>query len=146
MPNPATLTAKQTRFISEYLVDGNGAGAAARAGYSPKTARAIATENLTKPAIQNALQARQAADATRLSIQREDVLAGLQEAVQQAREQHNPMGMIAGYRELAKMLGFYAPEVKHVELTAGQAAVKGNFAAMSDEQLLALIAQGAAAE
>jgi hypothetical protein len=56
------------------------------------------------------------------------------------------MGMIAGYRELAKMLGFYAPEVKHVELTAGQAAVKGNFAAMSDEQLLALIAQGAAAE
>ena len=79
----ATLTTKQTRFVSEYLVDGNGSAAAVRAGYSTKAVRAIATENLTKPAIQNALQARQSADATRVSIQRDDVLKGLQEAVNQ---------------------------------------------------------------
>ena len=65
--------------------------------------------------------------------------------MQQAREQRNPMGMIAGLRELAKMMGFYAAEVKHVELTTAQAAVEANFTAMSDDQLLALIAQGAAA-
>ena len=94
---PLTLTAKQTRFISEYLVDGNGSAAAVRAGYSQKTARAIATENLTKPAIQNALQARQSADATRLSIKLDDVLAGLQEAVQQAREQRSHMVLLLTY-------------------------------------------------
>jgi phage terminase small subunit len=33
MPSSAKLTAKQARFVAEYLVDGNGAGAAVRAGY-----------------------------------------------------------------------------------------------------------------
>ena len=45
------LTDKQRRFVEEYLVNSNGTRAAIRAGYSPKTARAIACENLTKPAI-----------------------------------------------------------------------------------------------
>lgn len=47
----AELTAKQRRFALEYLVDLNATQAAIRAGYSVKTARAIASENLTKPAI-----------------------------------------------------------------------------------------------
>ena len=45
------LTAKQQRFVEEYLVSLNGTRAAIRAGYSPKTARAIACENLNKPEI-----------------------------------------------------------------------------------------------
>lgn len=45
------MTARQKRFCDEYLVDMNGAQAAIRAGYSEKTARQIAQENLTKPYI-----------------------------------------------------------------------------------------------
>ena len=45
------LNTKQHRFVDEYLVDLNGTQAAIRAGYSPKTARAIASENLKKPVI-----------------------------------------------------------------------------------------------
>jgi phage terminase small subunit len=45
------LTRKQLKFIDEYLVDENGARAAIRAGYSRKTARSIASENLKKPKI-----------------------------------------------------------------------------------------------
>jgi phage terminase small subunit len=45
------LTAKQARFVDEYMVCLNGAEAARRAGYSKKTARAIASENLRKPEI-----------------------------------------------------------------------------------------------
>ncbi|MCF8168633.1 MAG: terminase small subunit [Rhodoferax sp.] len=45
------LTARQARFVDEFLIDGNGAAAAVRAGYSAKTARFIASENLTKPYI-----------------------------------------------------------------------------------------------
>ena len=46
------LTAKQDEFCRQYIVDLNGTQAAIRAGYSPKTARQIADENLSKPDIQ----------------------------------------------------------------------------------------------
>jgi phage terminase small subunit len=48
---PGELTPKQAAFVREYLIDRNGTQAAIRAGYSAKTAKVIATENLTKPAI-----------------------------------------------------------------------------------------------
>lgn len=51
------LTPKQQRFIQEYAVDLSGTQAAIRAGYSPKTARSIASETLQRPAIQKALRA-----------------------------------------------------------------------------------------
>ena len=47
----AGLTEKQRRFCDEYLIDLNATQAAIRAGYSPKTAAAIAAENLTKPKV-----------------------------------------------------------------------------------------------
>jgi phage terminase small subunit len=50
------LTPKQQRFIQEYTVDLNGTQAAIRAGYSPKTARSIASENLQRPAVKTAVQ------------------------------------------------------------------------------------------
>jgi phage terminase small subunit len=43
-----SLTAKQKRFVEEYLIDLNSAAAAIRAGYSAKSARQIGAENLTK--------------------------------------------------------------------------------------------------
>ena len=45
------LTAKQSRFCEEYLIDLNATQSAIRAGYSAKTAGAIGTENLQKPLI-----------------------------------------------------------------------------------------------
>lgn len=47
------LNEKQKMFCKEYVRDFNATQAAIRAGYSEKTARAIGTENLTKPDIQN---------------------------------------------------------------------------------------------
>jgi phage terminase small subunit len=143
---PANLTTKQAKWIEHYLSCGNASASAVKAGYSPNGASVAGARMLRNVSVQKALQARQAADATRLSIRREDVLAGLQEAIAQAREQQNPMAMIRGWAEVAKMLGLYAVETKRVELTTAQESVKGNYAAMSDEQLLTLIAQGAAAD
>ena len=40
-----TLTAKQERFVDEYLVDLNATQAAIRAGYSKNSARQIGDEN-----------------------------------------------------------------------------------------------------
>lgn len=50
------LTAKQARFVHEYLVDLNATQAAIRSGYKPKNAAQTGAENLRKPQIQAAIQ------------------------------------------------------------------------------------------
>ena len=141
----AISTAKQARFIEEYLVDANGAAAAVRAGYAPGSAKVAASRMLSKDnPVRRAIQARQDADSERLGVSRSQVLAGLQEAINQAREQANPMAMIRGWSEVAKMLGFYAPQTSSVEVSAaGQDKLK-KLNQMTDAELLALIAQGTA--
>lgn len=52
------LTPKQRRFVEEYCVDFNATQAAVRAGYSERTARAIGSENLAKPAIKAEIDAK----------------------------------------------------------------------------------------
>lgn len=52
------LTAKQRRFVQEYLIDLNATQAAIRAGYSKNSARQVGTENLSKPSIKQAIDER----------------------------------------------------------------------------------------
>lgn len=139
------MTQRQARFIEEFLVDANGTQAAIRAGTAPAGAHVWASRTLRDPKVAAELKRRQATVSARLSIERENVLKGLLEAVDMAREQQNPMGMIRGWAELARMLGLYQPEVRRVELGVGQQSTLQRMEAMSDQQLLTLIAQGAAA-
>ena len=53
------LTAKQIRFVDEYMVDFNATQAAIRAGYKAKTAHVIGAENLRKPKIAEEIARRQ---------------------------------------------------------------------------------------
>ena len=135
-----TLSAKQSRFVEEYLLDGNGAAAAVRAGYSAKSARAIASENLTKPDVLSALQARQGVLAKQLEMTRQGVVQSLLEAVQIAREDRNPMGMIAGYREIGRLLGFYTAHVKIDVNTTGDELAR--MERMTDAELEGIICGG----
>lgn len=52
------LTEKQRRFVDYYIETGNASEAARRAGYSEKTAGWIGQENLQKPTIKAAVDAR----------------------------------------------------------------------------------------
>jgi len=130
------LSAKEARFVAEYLVDGNGTRSAVAAGYGRAGARVAACRQLAKDNVQEALQARQRADATRLSTQREDVLHGLLEAVDKARARPDPAAMISGWRKIGRMLGFYTPEVKRVQVSADREADAElrRYEAMSDDQ------------
>lgn len=71
------LTAKQQRFVDEYLIDLNATQAAIRAGYSEKTARSISNENLTKPDIQAAIEKGMQARSGRVEITQDMVLREL---------------------------------------------------------------------
>ena len=68
------LTAKQQRFIEEYLVDLNATQAAIRAGYSEKTAGVIGCENLAKPNIAAAIADARQAQSKRTEITADRVL------------------------------------------------------------------------
>lgn len=59
------------------MVDLNATQAAIRAGYSAKTAKEMGAENLTKPLIQAAIQARQLALQVKVEVKQETVLREL---------------------------------------------------------------------
>jgi phage terminase small subunit len=52
------LTEKQKRFADYYIETGNATESAVKAGYSRKTAKEIASENLTKPNIKEYIDSR----------------------------------------------------------------------------------------
>ena len=136
--NVTSLTPRQEKFVEHYALCGNAAEAARLAGYSGRTARVIGPENLSKPAVKQALEARQAVFRAELAVTKEDVVNGLRSAIQMGREQQNPGVMIQGYVQLAKLLGFYEPEVVKVGVSGDMERLQAKFAAMSDEELLAL--------
>lgn len=72
-----TFTAKQARFVKEYISSLNGTQAAIAAGYSQRTARAIASENLGKPSIQAEIANQQRLRQTRLNAERDYVIQEL---------------------------------------------------------------------
>ena len=70
----AKMTAKQQRFCYEYLIDLNATQAAIRAGYSPKTAGVIGTENLKKTIIKEYIEKRMAEKEKELIADQDEVL------------------------------------------------------------------------
>jgi phage terminase small subunit len=142
MPASKSLTAKQARFVQEYLVDGNGSAAAVRAGYSPHSAREIASETLAKPAVAAALREKQAELSASLEITRVGVIQGLLDAFEMARTDRNPAVMVSAASSIAKLLGLYTAETKRIELSAeGQGAVR-RVEAMTDAELAQMIVVG----
>jgi phage terminase small subunit len=134
------LTAKQSKFVGWYLAGECGTRAAKAAGYGKAGAHVTASRLLKNPKVQEALQARQTADATRLSLRREDALQGLLEAIQQARAQGNPAAMIAGWREIGRMLGLYAADRAEVVVgVADESLLIASMTGMSDAQLVAVL-------
>jgi len=71
------LTAKQQRFIEEYLVDLNATQAAIRAGYSEKSAYSVGQETLRKPEIAQAIAEAQAERSERTQITQDMVVREL---------------------------------------------------------------------
>jgi len=71
------LTAKQQRFVAEYLIDLNATQAAIRAGYSEKTAAEQASRLLTNVKVAEAIQAAMKARSERTEINADWVLKRL---------------------------------------------------------------------
>ncbi|WP_417861867.1 terminase small subunit [Vreelandella venusta] len=70
----AVLSARQSRFVDEYLIDLNATQAAIRAGYSKKTASRIGPELLGKTCVESAIQERMNQRSRRTEITADKVL------------------------------------------------------------------------
>lgn len=76
------LTPKQRRFAAKVITAESATMAAIEAGYSPKCAAELASENLRKPNVREAIEAA----AERLGIDPEYVLAGLRANAERAMQ------------------------------------------------------------
>jgi len=94
---------------------------------NPKVQRAIAIER------------EEYAKASRMTKQK--VIDGFLEAVDMARIKGEPLAMIAGWREVGKMCGFYEPTKTEIQLSVNGRVLLSKLNTMSDEELLALTEQ-----
>ena len=140
------LSDKRSRFVEEYLRDQNGTQAAIRAGYAPGSAYSAAHRLLKNDEIRAAVAERQGAIARDLELDRQKVVAQIMEAIEVARLQADASAMIAGWREIAKMLGYYEPERRKIDVFVSSKRMVDQFEAMSDEELLQIARHPASIE
>lgn len=127
------MTEKKDKFVearSRGLTRREAAAAAGLAGDGS------GTEKL--PSVQEELARIRAQMAVDSGVKREDIIGGLIEAAAMAKLLADPMGMIAAWRELGKLLGHYAPEVKKVEKGINKRDLLGAMDQLTDEELLRL--------
>ena len=132
------LSARQEKFVLEYLVDGNGARAAIAAGYAPGPgARVTASRLLSNANVKAGLEERRVVERERLRIDRETVLAGIVTAIADARRNEDASGQISGWREIARLLGLYnAPSRAVVSLPEHLEGRLRGLEALTDSELL----------
>lgn len=99
------LTAKQKIFCDEYIISLNATQAAIKAGYSKKTARKIAAENLTKPVIQNYISERMKQKESSLIATQDEVLQYLTSVLRGESQTTDTVlvGMGDGYQEVQEV-------------------------------------------
>lgn len=133
----APLTEMQTRFVENLVHHKLNQTAAARlAGFNqPATSANTLMKN---PRIQRAIAIERDEYAKASGMTKQKVIDGFAEAIDLARLKADPVAMIAGWREIGKMCGFY--EAQKTEITvsmSGQVLIQ-RLNSMSDEELLQL--------
>lgn len=114
-----SLTAKQQRFVDEYLVDLNATQAAIRAGYSEKTAEVIGYENLRKPQIAIAIEQRMKDRERRTEITQDRVLRELAKI---------------GFADIRRAIE-WGPEVMIVDEETGETGIANGVALIPSDKI-----------
>lgn len=122
------LTDLERKFVENFAFGMTQSQAARVAGYANPFERA--KELLRKPHIIAAIDVLRTQNAERIDVSRKDVLEGMKEAIDMARSLQDPVAMIAGWREIAKVCGHYEPTRKQVDIS-----INGHVALQKLEQL-----------
>lgn len=113
------MTAKQERFVAEYLIDGNATRAAMASGYSERNAARIGSELLTKPHIRKALDEARARIAAKLELTAEKVLADIERISTKAESAGEFNAALKGKELLGKHLKLFTEKHEHGGIGGG---------------------------
>ncbi|AUR96874.1 terminase small subunit, partial [Vibrio phage 1.233.B._10N.261.51.E6] len=110
------LTAKQRRFVEEYCSNGfNATQAALTAGYKPDNARKTASENLSKPDIQDAIEEFMGKATKKALITTEGLVERLLSEAEYFGEGASHSARIAALKTLTDFTGGFDANKKQVE-------------------------------
>lgn len=131
------LTSRMKEFVKLWAQGETILSAAIRAGYNDGGTYAY---RLAKdPAILKIYHREKEAYAAAVGMTRQKVMEGLLEAVEMAKIQADPTAMIAGWREVGKMCGYYEPVKKQIDVNITGNVVMQRLNKLSDAELLKLI-------
>lgn len=132
------LTEQQRRFVSLWAEGDSIPNAYQRAGYSiqdvsyayrmTKMPNILKQYNLVKEEFRKAAQ-----------MTREEVMLGLKDAIDMAKLMSEPATMIAGYREIGKLCGYYEPKKVDINVNVNGSIAIERMNKMSDAELLKII-------
>lgn len=133
------LTDKQKAFVQSWA-KGNSIGRACLdAGFAEDSIgyRLVRQPNVLALKAQYAAKYEAAAE-----MDRKQVMEGFKEAIEMAKLMAEPASMIAGWREIGKMCGYYAPVETRVKVDVTGNVTMGKLTQMTDAELLELIEKG----
>ena len=110
------ITAKQQRFVDEYLIDLNATQAAKRAGYSAKTAMQQGWQLLDKTLVAAAISEAQAVRSEKTGITQEYVLEVIRDTTERCRvdgEEFNATGVFKGAELLGRHLAMFTDKTEN---------------------------------
>lgn len=133
------LTEKQKAFVQSWA-KGNSIGRATlEAGFADD---GVGYRLVRQPNIL-ALKAKYAAEyEAAAEMDRRQVMEGFKEAIEMAKLMAEPASMIAGWREIGKMCGYYAPVETKLKIDVTGNVTMTRLTQMSDAELLELIEKG----
>ncbi|UTQ80009.1 terminase small subunit [Bacillus phage BC-1] len=110
------LTPKQQAFCDYYIETGNATEAAKKAGYSEKTAKAIGTENLSKPYLKEYIERKMAGKEEERVASQDEILHFLTQVMRGETTEQIPVGQGEGYFKLEDKDTYVKDRVKAAEL------------------------------
>lgn len=131
------LTDQQRIFVDAIIKQKPPIVAARMAGYAKPEANAYLI--IKQPKIQEAIKYLHKKHEKVADMSRKKVMDGMLEAIDMAKIQADPGNMIAGWREIAKMCGYYAPEVKKIDINISAKRVIDKLETLTDEDLIRMI-------
>lgn len=134
-----TLSEKQRAFVDARAKGMNCTAAAQAAGYAIPKIQGYQLEK--NPIVKAELKKQWALAEKAGEISKKKVLDGMLYAIDQAKLLADPSSQIAGWREIAKICGYYEPQKVKVEVSVSAKRMFSQFEALSDEELLKIAEQ-----
>lgn len=130
------LTDMQKRFVKEWASGESVATATLRAGYESESVgyRMVKMPNVLAAYHLEKMKYEEAAQMTR-----KRVMDGFLEAIEMAKVMAEPMTMIAGWREVGKMCGYYEPTKHVVDVNVAGELTMRQMTEMSDAELMKIL-------